>query len=115
MTQSLHTFWEDSKVKKAPQSQSPNLTIHNLNVAYKNGAIDTQEVSYSQKHRSFSNFRSFGCTPALMKEWQDCVLTDIPYGENPKLLNGKSFQVITTLGGAKIATMDTTDIAQRRS
>ena len=38
-------------------------------------------------------------TPALMKEWQDLVLSKIHYSANPKLLEGKKFSIITTAGG----------------
>lgn len=42
-------------------------------------------------------------TPALLKEWQDRVLTAILYGENKELLKDKKFQIVTTLGGAQDA------------
>lgn len=102
-----HTFWDNSKVNKALLESAkslPNLTIHNLNTAYPNGAIDVaKEVELLEKaQKIIFQFPLFWfSTPALMKEWQDRVLTHILYGENPKLLHGKSFQVITTLGGSK--------------
>ncbi|MDL0080787.1 NAD(P)H-dependent oxidoreductase [Helicobacter zhangjianzhongii] len=102
-----HTFWDNSKVNKALLESAkslPNLTIHNLNVAYPNGTINVaKEVELLEKaQKIIFQFPLFWfSTPALMKEWQDRVLTHILYGENPKLLHGKSFQVITTLGGSK--------------
>ena len=48
-----HTFWDNSKVNKALLESAkslPNLTIHNLNTAYPNGAIDVaKEVELLEK------------------------------------------------------------------
>ena len=39
--------------------------------------------------------------PSLLKEWQDFVLSDILYGSEPKILENKTFKIITTAGGKK--------------
>lgn len=102
-----HTFWKDSKVNRALLESAQtlsNVKIHNLNETYKDGVINAENevalLKYSQK--IIFQFPLFWfSTPALMKEWQDRVLTHILYGKDSKLLQGKKFQVITTLGGAK--------------
>lgn len=100
-----HTFWEDSKVNKALLKQAEtlqNVKIHNLNAVYPNGKIDIEsEISLlKQSNTIIFQFPLFWfSTPAIMKEWQDRVLSDIYYGKNPKLLEGKQFRIITTAGG----------------
>lgn len=70
-----HTFWDNSKVNKALLESAkslPNLTIHNLNTAYPNGAIDVaKEVELLEKaQKIIFQFPLFWfSTPALMKEW----------------------------------------------
>lgn len=102
-----HTFWQDSKINKALLESANTLShvkIHNLNTAYTNGLINTEsEVALlKDSQKIIFQFPLFWfSTPSLMKEWQDRVLTHIIYGTDSKLLNGKKFQVITTLGGAK--------------
>ncbi|RDU61342.1 NAD(P)H-dependent oxidoreductase [Helicobacter sp. MIT 14-3879] len=102
-----HTFWKDSKVNKALLQSAeslPHLTIHNLSTTYQDGNINTQtEIALLQKaDKIFFQFPLFWfSTPALMKEWQDRVLTGILYSDNPKLLQGKKFGIITTAYGEK--------------
>lgn len=102
-----HTFWEDSKVnRKLLESAKSlnNVTIHNLNTTYSNGIINVEsELKLLERaDKIIFQFPLFWfSTPALMKEWQDRVLTKILYGNNPKLLAGKSFGIISTLGGDK--------------
>lgn len=102
-----HTFWQDSKINKALLESAAtlsNVNIHNLNATYPNGVIDIEsEVALLQdSQKVIFQFPLFWfSTPSLMKEWQDRVLTHILYGKDSKLLSGKKFQIITTLGGAK--------------
>lgn len=102
-----HTFWENSKVNRALLESAKTLAsvkIHNLNETYKEGVINAEsEVALlKDSEKIIFQFPLFWfSTPALMKEWQDRVLTHIVYGKDSKLLQGKKFQVITTLGGAK--------------
>lgn len=102
-----HTFWQDSKINKALLESAKtlsNVKIHNLNATYPNGVIDVKsEVALlKDSQKIIFQFPLFWfSTPSLMKEWQDRVLTHILYGGDSKLLNGKKFQIITTLGGAK--------------
>ena len=86
-----HTFWENSKVNKAlleSLKDSNHIKIHNLTTTYPDGNIDAEAEKALLKE-------------ADTKEWQDRVMTGILYGNEPKLLNGKKFGIITTLGGAE--------------
>lgn len=100
-----HTFWEDSKVNKALLESAKslnNLTIHNLSTTYKDNKINVEsEIALLQKaDRIIFQFPLFWfSTPSLMKEWQDRVLTAILYSDNSKLLEGKTFSIITTAHG----------------
>ncbi|MBX1797850.1 NAD(P)H-dependent oxidoreductase [Campylobacter jejuni] len=102
-----HTFWEDSKVNKTLLESAKDLqsvAIHNLSTTYKDGKIDVESELKLLKEadKIIFQFPLFWFnTPALLKEWQDRVLTAILYGSDKELLKGKKFQVITTLGGAK--------------
>lgn len=102
-----HTFWKDSKVNKALLESAKtlsNIKINNLNETYKNGVIDMESELELLKDSDKIIFQFplfWFSTPSLMKEWQDRVLTHIVYGSEPKLLHGKKFQIITTLGGAR--------------
>lgn len=100
-----HTYWADSKVNRALLESAKtleNVTIHNLSTAYPNGAINIEsEIALLQKaDKIIFQFPLFWfSTPAIMKEWQDKILTHILYGKNPKLLAHKKFGIITTAGG----------------
>lgn len=102
-----HTFWQDSKVNKALLESAKtfsNATIHNLSLVYQNNVIDVEsEIALlKDSQKIIFQFPLFWfSTPSIMKEWQDRVLTNILYGTDSKLLHGKKFQIITTLGGAK--------------
>lgn len=102
-----HTFWQDSKVNKAlleSAQKLANVKIHNLTTAYPSGAIDVgAEIALLKNaDKIIFQFPLFWfSTPSVMKEWQDRVLTAILYGSEPKLLQGKRFQIITTAGGAE--------------
>lgn len=102
-----HTFWADSKVNKALLQQAStlqNVVIHNLSTTYENAKIDIEsELKLLEKaDKIIFQFPLFWfSTPSIMKEWQDRVLSKILYGANAKMLQGKKFQIITTLGGNK--------------
>ncbi|HEE9583969.1 TPA: NAD(P)H-dependent oxidoreductase, partial [Campylobacter coli] len=90
-----HTFWEDSKVNKALFESIKNLKqvqIHNLSEIYKEGKIDVSKEMDLLKNADKIIFQFplfWFSTPALLKEWQDRVLTAILYGENKELLKDK--------------------------
>ncbi len=78
--------------------------LHNINEVYKDGKIDAQKEIELLKEADFIVFQFplfWFSTPSLMKEWQDVVLTKILHGDNPKLLEGKKFGIVSTLGGAQ--------------
>ena len=85
-----HTYWADSKVNKALLESAKtleNVTIHNLNTAYPDGKINTEaEIALLQKaEKIIAQFPLFWfSTPAIMKEWQDKILTHIHHSANPK-------------------------------
>lgn len=100
-----HTYWADSKVNKALLESAKTLkdiTIHNINTAYPDGKINIEsEITFLKKaDKIVLQFPLFWFSiPALLKTWQDEVLTYIHYGENPKLLSNKKLSIITTAGG----------------
>lgn len=102
-----HTYWENSKVNKALAKEALGLDyvkVHNINEVYKDGKIDAEKEIELLKEAEFIVFQFplfWFSTPSLMKEWQDVVLSQILHGENPKLLSGKKFGIVSTLGGAK--------------
>ena len=80
-------IWKKYKVNRALLESAQtlsNVKIHNLNETYKDGVINAENevalLKYSQK--IIFQFPLFWfSTPALMKEWQDRVLTHILYGK----------------------------------
>lgn len=102
-----HTFWENSKVNKALLESVqglPNLTIENLTLTCPNSTIDVDAQKSLLKDADTIIFQFplfWFSTPSLLKEWQDRVLTGILYGDDPKILNGKTFGIVTTAGGAE--------------
>ncbi len=102
-----HTFWENSKANRKlieTANSLENVKIHNLSTNYTDGKIDTDKELELLKEADKIVFEFplfWFSTPSLLKEWQDRVLSAILHSENPKLLEGKKFQIITTLGGEK--------------
>ncbi len=102
-----HTFWENFKVNKAlleSLKNSPNITIHNLTTTYPDGKINIESEIALLKEADNIVFQFplfWFSVPSLLKEWQDRILTAILYGDSPKILEGKSFQIITTAGGSE--------------
>ncbi|KAA6225913.1 MULTISPECIES: NAD(P)H-dependent oxidoreductase [unclassified Campylobacter] len=102
-----HTFWEHSKVNKAlieSIKNETNIKVQNLNTTYPNGQIDIEKELDLLKNANKIIFQFplfWFSTPSILKEWQDRILTNILYSQNPKLLKDKYFQIITTAGGTK--------------
>ncbi|CBG40284.1 NAD(P)H-dependent oxidoreductase [Helicobacter mustelae] len=102
-----HTFFQDSKVNKALLESLKELThikVHNLTTTYPDGKIDVNKELELLRDADKIVFQFplfwYG-SPAILKQWQDVVLSAVLFGENPKFLHGKKFQIITTLGGAE--------------
>ena len=102
-----HTYWQDSKANKALANAATELDfvkLHNINEIYKDGKIDAEKEIALIKEADFIVFQFplfWFSTPSLMKEWQDVVLTKIMHSDYSKILQGKKFGIVTTLGGAK--------------
>lgn len=102
-----HTFYKDSKFNKTLLDSIKNLenvVIHNLNATYSNNNIniDNEVKLLKDANKIIAQFPLFWfSSPSMFKEWQDTVLTHIYHSSNPKMLDGKNFQVITTAGGIK--------------
>lgn len=99
-----HTFYQDSKHNRAllESIRTENVLVHNLNATYPDGQIDIQrEIKLLEEAKKIvAQFPLFWfSSPSLFKEWQDRVLTDIYHSDNPKMLQGKTFQIVTTAGG----------------
>lgn len=100
-----HTFWENSKANHAllkSIEDEKDIKIHNLSALCfnKDFDINTEISLLKNAEKIIFQFPLFWfSTPSVLKEWQDKVLSAILHGENPKLLEGKKFQIITTLGG----------------
>lgn len=103
-----HTFYENSQANKTLLESIQgleNVIVHNLNATYSDGKINIQNELklLSEATKIVAQFPFFWfSSPSLFKEWQDRVLSHIYHSENPKLLKGKTFQVITTAGGAEV-------------
>lgn len=103
-----HTFWKDSKVNRALLEElkdNKNVNIHNLSVIYPDGKINSvkSEVALlKEADNIIFQFPLFWFSmPSLLKEWQDFVLSDILHGSDNKILENKTFKIITTAGGEK--------------
>lgn len=102
-----HTFWNDSKVNKLLLESLANdkdIKIQNLSVLYPDYKINADaEVALLQSADNIVfQFPLFWfSTPSILKEWQDVVLSKILYGNNPDLIKGKTFGIVTTAGGAE--------------
>lgn len=100
-----HTYHQDSQFNKTllqSIQDTKNVFIHNLNAVYPDAQINIkQEIKLLQEStKIIAQFPLFWfSSPSLFKEWQDKVLTEIYHSENPQMLQGKTFQIITTAGG----------------
>ena len=103
-----HTFWKDSKVNRVlleKLKDNKNVNIHNLSVIYPDGKINSvksEVVLLKEADNIIFQFPLFWFSmPSLLKEWQDFVLSDILHGSDNKILENKTFKIITTAGGEK--------------
>ena len=103
-----HTFWKDSKVNRVlleKLKDNKNVNIHNLSVIYPDGKINSvksEVVLLKEADNIIFQFPLFWFSmPSLLKEWQDFVLSDILHGSDNKILENKTFKIITTAGGKK--------------
>lgn len=82
--------------------ENEGITTHHLETAYPDGKIDVvKEQELLQKHdRILFQFPFYWySSPALLKQWQDEVLTDgFAYGKRGKSLVGKEFGLILAIG-----------------
>lgn len=99
-----HTFYEDSQFNKALLERASKLegvVVRNLNAIYPESKINIQkEISLlKEAEKIIAQFPLFWfSSPSLFKEYQDRVLTHI-HTHDPKMLQGKTFRIITTAGG----------------
>lgn len=101
-----HPNLEQSKVNRTWMSrlqQEENITVHNLYAHYPNFKIDVEkEQQLLLDHdRIVLQFPFYWySTPALLKQWQDVVLTyGFAYGSEGNKLHGKEFMLAISSGG----------------
>ncbi|WP_139492195.1 NAD(P)H-dependent oxidoreductase [Brevibacillus dissolubilis] len=104
----VHPHLEQSRINKAWAeriAKEENVTVHNLYGAYPDGKIDVaREQKLAEAHdRIVFQFPLYWySTPALLKEWQDVVLTyGWAYGSEGNALHGKELVLAVSAGGAK--------------
>ena len=99
-----HSYFKDSAVNKALIEEANTLDsvcVQNLSLLYPDYHIDTKaQINLVREAKSIIwQFPLFWYSvPALLKHWQDEVLTPI-YRE--PIFADKSFGVVTTMGGSK--------------
>ena len=83
-----------------------DITVHHLESLYPDFKIDIEkEQALLKEHdRIIFQFPFYWySSPALLKKWQDDVLTDgFAYGKNGKALTGKEFGLVVTIGVKKV-------------
>lgn len=82
----------------------PNITLHNLYETYPNAKIDpSKEMELLKSHDKivFQFPLYWFSSPSILKEWEDVVFSAILYSKEPKLLSGKTFQIVTSVGSPK--------------
>ncbi len=101
-----HPNLEQSRVNKTWMNrlaQEENITVHNLYAAYPDWNIDVEkEQALLLEHdRIVFQFPLYWySTPALLKQWQDVVLTyGWAYGSEGNKLHGKEFVLAISTGG----------------
>lgn len=102
-----HPDIKKSKINKALcesiQNMS-NITLHNLYATYPDAKIDaSKEIGLLKSHDKiiFQFPLYWFSSPSILKEWQDVVFSSILYSQEPKLLLGKAFQIVTSVGSPK--------------
>ncbi|MTH54885.1 general stress protein [Bacillus mangrovi] len=105
-----HPNMKDSTINKAWTErlrQENNITVHDLYEAYPNFKIDVQEeqeLLLSHDRIIFQFPFYWYSSPAILKEWQDVVLTyGWAYGAQGTKLHGKQFGLAVSTGGPKEA------------
>lgn len=99
-----HPNFKDSKINKTlieSIKSDSHITIHNICEKYPDLKIDAEkEIKLLAEHdRIVFEFPLFWfSSPSFLKEWEDVVFSAVLYGSNPKLLEGKKLQIITTTG-----------------
>lgn len=99
-----HPTINQSRVNKAWKNRlvKEGVTIHDLYDAYPDGRIDVsaeQELLIQFDRIVFQYPLWWYSTPALLKQWQDEVLTHgFAYGSNGTALQGKKLQLAITVG-----------------
>jgi glutathione-regulated potassium-efflux system ancillary protein KefG len=105
-----HPDLSDSHMNRALAEHArtlPDVTVHDLYAAYPDGKIDvTREQALLLAHERivFQHPIYWYSSPALLKQWQDDVLTyGWAYATPDKQLRGKRFFSAVTLGGNESA------------
>ncbi|MCK6259115.1 NAD(P)H-dependent oxidoreductase [Fictibacillus sp. KIGAM418] len=105
-----HPNMEGSLVNKTWMNrlrEEEDVTVHELYAAYPDGKIDMereQELLLAHDRIVFQFPLYWYSSPALLKEWQDVVLTyGWAYGAEGTKLNGKEFMLAISTGGPEEA------------
>ena len=104
-----HPNLEQSKINRTliNHLQKTNVTIHKLYDVYPDGKIDVEreQALLSAHDRIVFQFPFYWySSPALLKEWQDKVLTyGWAYGSQGTALHGKELLLAISTGGPEIA------------
>lgn len=99
-----HPTIEDSNAQQFLRESTPaeGVTRHHLEAAYPDGKIDVEYEQHLllQYDRILFQFPFYWySSPALLKHWQDLVLTEgFAYGKNGNRLSGKEFGLILSTG-----------------
>lgn len=101
----FHPHMDESKVNKAlaaAAEKEANVTVRDMYQLYPDFKIDVEkeQAVLADADRVVFQFPTYWySTPALMKEWEDVVLTHgWAYGSKGKALLGKEFVVATSVG-----------------
>ncbi|MCM3693614.1 NAD(P)H-dependent oxidoreductase [Neobacillus niacini] len=105
-----HPNLEQSKVNRTWMNrlqQEDNVTVHNLYAHYPTYEIDVkkeQQLLLEHDRIVFQFPFYWYSSPALLKQWQDLVLTyGWAYGSEGTKLRGKEFMLVISTGGPKEA------------
>lgn len=82
----------------------PDITLHNLYETYPDAKINaSKEMELLKSHDKivFQFPLYWFSSPSILKEWEDVVFSSILYSNEPKLLSGKTFQIVTSVGSPK--------------
>lgn len=103
---SAHRTPDNSRINQAQVAalrELPGITVHELMREYPDYQIDVaREQALLNAHQHIVMMFPFYwySSPAILKEWQDAVLTyGFAYGSHGTALQGKSLQLIVSTGG----------------